>query len=176
MKTASQVTLALLFAVLGSSCTTPAPPTPARAPPGPAPSPATTPPPLSDARQLPHPTIPNVDYYPQEARRRELTGRVLVELRISANGSAIDMRVVQAEADPILQQGAMRLAGAARFDVSDPKYDAADPRPFYLPVVFCLEKCGDLKPYPGYGKNEVIVTGSRLARSTPCPGVGRCPP
>jgi TonB family protein len=49
------------------------------------------------------------DWYPPEARRRTLTGRVVVEFRIDAAGKPEDVRINRAEADRILQIAAVYM-------------------------------------------------------------------
>jgi TonB family protein len=121
----------------------------------------------TDVRPLPQFKPTNREWYPAEAARRHLTGRVLVEFAIDAAGRATSPTVRQAQADPLLQQAALRLVSATQFDLSDKNYNPRDTQPFDLSVQFCLDECGDLKPYAGYENNEIIVMGVSIPPEKP---------
>jgi TonB family protein len=136
--------LALGIAVLAAACATHAPPATV---PGPTAAPAILPP---IAHKLPRAKFDaNHDWYPAEAKRRNLTGRVLVAFKISADGRPKDVRIARPEADPILQSAALALVQGSRFDVTDPGYDPQDATPFGLSIRYCLEKCGTLVRFEG---------------------------
>src|SRR5262249_3674851 len=120
-----------------------------------------------DLRPLPQFKPTSQVWYPPQATQRHLTGRVLVEFTLDASGRAASARVVKAEADPVLQQAALRQVQTTQFDVSDKSYNAADKRPFYLSVQFCLDVCGDLRPFAGYENNQIIITGVSIPPEQP---------
>jgi TonB family protein len=99
----------------------------------------------------------SIDWYPPQAKRQGLVGRVLVEFQIDRGGRVVSERVLGADAAPILQSAALAFVKAATFDVSDPRFDPADVTPFRFTVRFCLPKCGDIAPYPG--TEDVTVSG-----------------
>src|SRR5215470_124108 len=144
-----------VLSLLLVACATPsAPPQPA------APNVAATPPPIPDTglRLVPHLKAPmDEDFYPSSAKRSGQTGRVLVEFHIKDDSRATAVTVVAAEAAPVLQQAAVRLVESLTFDLHTKNYDPSDTRPFYMPVEFCLGKCGKLVAYPGYAANDLIV-------------------
>lgn len=122
-------------------------------------------PPDGPVRKLPHGKLEStIDWYPPPAKRKNLTGRTLVEFHIAPDGRATDLKVVHSEADPVLQAAALDLIRHDKFDVTDPKFDATDSTPFRASVSFCLVSCGALVPYPGYEANSIIITGSAVRR------------
>jgi TonB family protein len=152
----SRAAVTVLWSVIAGGCATPPPQH--RPPPAPAaaPMPATS---GAGIREVPHNTAPNDrPWFPPSALQRHLSGRVLVEFQIAPPGKAIAPSVAAADADPLLQKAALDLVSAMRFDLSDPRYDAADPRPFYISVLFCIQSCGDLKAYAGKGREEIVIT------------------
>jgi TonB family protein len=124
-------------------------------------------PPASAVRPLPQFKPTNQNWYPGEATQRHLTGRVLVQFTVDAGGRTAGAKVVKAQADPLLQQAAVRQVMATQFDPADKNLDPADRRPFYLSVQFCLDECGDLRPFPGYENNQVIIMGVSIPPEKP---------
>jgi TonB family protein len=100
------------------------------------------------------------DPYPEEGKRRHLEGRVLVEFRLDQSGKPVSVAILQAEADRILQAGALKLIQNTRYNMSAPGFDATDPRPFRLTVKFGLPNSTRFATYPG--SFEVTVSGSPL--------------
>lgn len=111
------------------------------------------------------------DFYPTEAKRQSLTGRVLLQFQIHPSGTPQDTRVLAAEADPTLQAAALALLKHLRFDTTDPAYNAADAAPYRTTILFCMFSCGSLTPYAGYEQAQITVTGYRYigGRGTPPP-------
>jgi TonB family protein len=97
--------------------------------------------------------------YPEQALRQGLAGRVLVEFQIDRHGKAISARVLEADAAPVLQNGALAAVRRSTFDVSAPGFDPGDPTPFRVTVRFCLLNCGDIVPFPGT-EDYIVITGS----------------
>ena len=89
------------------------------------------------------------NWYPSDAQRQGLAGKVLIEFRIGQGGDVEDARILGADAAPSLQRSALLQVRSATFDVSDPKFNPNDPRPFRVTVFFCIDRCGDLSPFPG---------------------------
>jgi TonB family protein len=100
------------------------------------------------------------DPYPEQGKRQHLEGRVLVEFQLDPSGKAVSLKVVQAEAAPILEAAALNVVRRTKFDVSSPSFNAADPTPFRVTVRFCLMSCGSITPFPG--SEDVAITGSPL--------------
>jgi len=157
VKKSLQCVLTLAVA-LGASCASHMPVAP---PPPDIMSPRAGPTAPPAARPLPgFRPAPDQPGYPAAALEGRLTGRVLVEFRIDAGGRATDVAVAKAQADPILQQAAVEIITATRFDVHDRNYDASDPRPFYASVQFCMDNyCGEIRPFPGYERDALIIGG-----------------
>ena len=89
------------------------------------------------------------NWYPSDAQRQGLAGKVLIEFRIGQGGDVEDARILGADAAPSLQRSALLQVRSATFDVSDPKFNPNDPRPFRGTVFFCIDRCRDLSPFPG---------------------------
>jgi TonB family protein len=123
-------------------------------------------PPADIAAQAPKKLPPshtsrNLDFYPPEAKRQGLTGRVLVEFQIDGNGSVASEKVIAADASSVLQAGALRLIQATKFDVSQSGIDLVTP--FRVSVLYCLPHCGSIVPFPG--TEAVTVSGSPIPKS-----------
>jgi TonB family protein len=78
------------------------------------------------------------DYYPDDVRRSESSGRVLLKLTIDEAGCAKKFDVLESTGDPLLDDAALRFAEAMRF-----KPAFADGKPAQtsvrLPVMFSLD-------------------------------------
>jgi len=107
------------------------------------------------------------DWYPPEARRRTLTGRAVVEFRIDAAGKPEDVKINRAEADRILQVGAVYMVTTFRFDTKDPLLDPTDSRPYLISISYQLIGCNTppVSPYPGFDadRSNIVVTGSCIS-------------
>jgi TonB family protein len=66
--------------------------------------------------KLPHFTFPNESFYPVEALRRGVEGRVLVGFDITTDGKAKNISVIWAE-DQRLADAAQHMMSTSRFDV-----------------------------------------------------------
>jgi TonB family protein len=123
-----------------------------------------TPPDDLPVRKLPHSKLAStVDWYPAQAKRANLEGRILVEFNIDPSGRAHVLKLAAAQADPMLQAAAVELVRHVAFDISDPNLDAANPAPFRMSVTYCMFPCKDaLVPYAGY--ENVTVTGYLVRR------------
>jgi TonB family protein len=154
--------LTVIASLLTSGCATS--PAPARVPPIAVPALALP----ADGVELRRPpgiergSLPHVDFYPAAEHRASATGRVLVQFGLDAAGKATSPHVVQANATQGLQDAAVKVVRVVKFDLTDPKYNSADPAPNYLLVTFCIERCG---PLPAYPAEEVTITGSRMKTS-----------
>jgi TonB family protein len=100
------------------------------------------------------------DFYPEEGKRRNLEGRVLVEFGLDRNGKPTSVTIVQADAPPVLQAGALKLMQNITYDMTAPNFDAADARPFRLTIKFCLPDCTRFATFPG--SEDMTVRGSPL--------------
>jgi TonB family protein len=88
---------------------------------------------------------------------------VLIEFQINRHGRAVSEKLVAAEADPVLQASALKFVEAAKFDVSEPGIDLADPTPFRVTVLYCLPQCANVVPFPG--TEAITVSGSPIPKS-----------
>ena len=122
--------------------------------------------PSDQPRKLPK--VANVgghDFYPAEALRRHLVGRVLVEFQIDSGGKPLNVKLIQAEAGSVLKAQAIDLVRKMRFDVTSPGFDTTDPTPYRVTVRFCLRKPHQppdctIELYPD--TDEVAITGTWL--------------
>jgi TonB family protein len=89
------------------------------------------------------------DPYPEEGKRRHLEGRVLVEFGLDQAGKPISVSILQAEADQVLQAGALKLMQNIQYNMATPGFDATDPRPFRLSIKFGLPNSARFATYPG---------------------------
>jgi TonB family protein len=107
------------------------------------------------------------DWYPPEARRRTLTGRVVVEFRIDAAGKPEDVKISRAEADRILQIAAVYMVTTFRFDTKDPLLDPTDSRPYLISISYQLVGCNTppVPSYPGFEADRaaMVITGSCIS-------------
>ena len=114
------------------------------------------------ARKLPKSRLySSVDWYPAPATRLHLQGRVLLQFTISPKGQAMAARVLESDADRLLQDHALILLQHTTFDVADPRFNAADDTPFRVTFRFCLRPCAPLDPYPG--TEMITIMGSTRA-------------
>jgi TonB family protein len=100
------------------------------------------------------------DPYPEEGKRRHLEGRVLVEFGLDQSGKPVSVSILRAEADRVLQTGALKLMQNIRYNMSAPGFDATDPHPFRLTIKFGLPNSTRFETYPG--SIELTVSGSPL--------------
>jgi TonB family protein len=111
---------------------------------------------LPKAKLLPMATDP----YPEQGKRRNLQGRVLVEFAIDPRGAPVSVTISQADADPVLQAGALKLMRAMRYDVTSAGFDAAESLPFRLTIKFCLPDCTGIATFPD--SEELTIRGGPL--------------
>jgi TonB family protein len=142
-------TLAVLAALL-QGCATP------RSPPA-----ATLTPAAATPRTLPHAQIDTKrDWYPWQGLLQDLQGQTVVRFQIDRAGKATAIRVVASDSAPVLQVTAVQFIQSARFDLSSVSYDAKNPNPFLVSIVFCIERCNERPPYPGTS-DRIVITGAR---------------
>jgi TonB family protein len=85
---------------------------------------------------------------------------VLLQFTLSPTGRATAARVLESDADRLLQDHALRLLQQTTFDVADPQFSVADDTPFRATFRFCLRPCAPLDPYPG--TEMITITGNRI--------------
>jgi len=83
-----------------------------------------------------------------------------VEFGLDQSGKPVSVSILQAEADRVLQTGALELMQNTRYDMSTSGFDATDPRPFRVTIKFGLPNSTRFATYPG--SIEVTVSGSPL--------------
>jgi TonB family protein len=116
-----------------------------------------------EVAHMPRYTVPNDRlWYPVSALQRHLTGRVLVAFHVGPPGKTLSPSVAQSDADPALQQAALQVVSAMRFDLKDSRYDGGA-GPFRILVTFCIDRCAGLKPYSAgpYPTEELVITVPR---------------
>jgi len=118
------------------------------------------------------------DWYPPQARRRTLTGRVVVEFRINAAGKPEDVRINRAEADRILQIAAVYMVTTFRFDTKDPLLDPTDSRPYLISISYQLIGCNTqpVPSYPGFDADRRSFSPDWATRLQSPPSVREPPP
>ena len=85
---------------------------------------------------------------------------MLVEFGLDQSGKPVAVSVLQAEADRVLQTGALKLMQNIRYNMSTPGFDTTDPRPFRLTIKFGLPNSTRFATYPG--SIELTVSGRPL--------------
>jgi TonB family protein len=113
-------------------------------------------------RKLPQTKLSSTANYPVEGLRRDLQGRVLIELGIDQDGKPAAVKIIQAEADRVLQDAAMRFVLNMRFDVTGPGFDVGDSTPFRVTVKYCQPNCGLIATFPN--SNEITISARRISR------------
>jgi TonB family protein len=101
--------------------------------------------------------------YPVDALRDRLTGKVLLQFRIDANGNVQSAQVIAADAAPILREAALNYLRRQTFLLSGASFDPTDPTPFRVTVIYCITRCPDVAPLPG-SITLAWITGSALPR------------
>jgi hypothetical protein len=89
-----------------------------------------------------------------------LQGRVLVEFGIDRDGKPVSVTLVDAQADPILKDGALKFIRGSTYDVSSPDFDAGDSTPYRATIKFCLPDCRPFATFPN--SNEITIRASPL--------------
>jgi outer membrane biosynthesis protein TonB len=79
-----------------------------------------------------------------------------MEFEIDRRGKAVSIKIVQAEADHILQDGALRVIRGTTFDVRSLQFDAANSIPFRVTIKFCMPNCSGIATFPD--SQEVAIT------------------
>jgi len=100
--------------------------------------------------------------YPEEARRQNQPGRVLVVFEISPQGHVLDPRITSAEPQGVFDAAVLAYVHALEFDVpGDWEASGGAHQEFYFGFVFrlrpCREPCEELLPFPA--DRSIIVTG-----------------
>lgn len=119
----------------------------------------------------------NIDWYPIQARRAGLEGRVLVAFNVTPAGQATNASIIWAE-EPIFEAPTLGFLARSRFQVP-PDWQASGPsRRLRLGFVFCLNPSGQSSDF-AMPVELVTITASRLnrapVRSKPAPGAsGPC--
>lgn len=115
-------------------------------------------------RQLPPLDVPQEFWrrywYPIEAEKKGLTGKVLTEFTIDANGAVQSEKVIGADAAPSLQRASLEMLRQMKFKISDRTSDSTDPTPFRGTFLWCLGHCPDLNPYPGSVRMAVTTASA----------------
>lgn len=100
------------------------------------------------------------DPYPQQAKAQGLTGRVLVEFHIDRDGKVVSPQILAADADEMLQKAALAALETVTYDISQPDFAAADPKPYRVTVRFCLPSCKAIANFPG--TEDIAIRGSPI--------------
>lgn len=93
-----------------------------------------------------HANIPSLAVYPSAARAQHMEGRLLISFRLDHDGNTVGAKIVQAEADEILQARALELLQGTRYDTGSFGVDSRTM--FYVTVIYCMDHCPELAEYP----------------------------
>jgi TonB family protein len=125
----------------------------------------TTAPPIPRFNLPPIPRISfasNADYYPADARRNGIEGRVEIEFGISEDGRANQESVLLAD-DPVLERASLGFVKAMRFDVSRYwKEGVQESTRYRIGMLFCLPPSGQTDEFPDLIPQVVIRSFPRL--------------
>jgi TonB family protein len=124
----------------------------------------------SAASQLP-PTMPNVTsqgkgiYYPDQAKRLEAQGRVLLGFQINHRGRATRISIERAESSKLLSDSAVAILKELVFErPAAPASAVVNSEQYRMSIVFELEPCGGLQHFDVPKDARISVCGSRLGR------------
>jgi TonB family protein len=101
-------------------------------------------------------------YYPDQAKRLEVQGRILLGFRINDRGRAKQISIESAEASKLLSDSAVAILKELVFEQPAPA--ASGSEQYRMSVVFELEPCGGLQHFDVPKDARISVCGSRLHR------------
>ena len=102
-------------------------------------------------------------YYPDQAKRLEAQGRILLGFQINDRGRATRISIESAEASKILSDSAVAILKEFVFErPAAPASAAAGSEQYRISVVFELEPCGGLQHFDVPKDARISVCGSRL--------------
>ena len=93
-----------------------------------------------------HANIPSLPVYPSTARAQHREGRLLISFRLDHDGNTLAAKIVQAEADELLQARALELLQGTRYDTGSFSIDSRTM--FYVTVIYCMDHCEEFAEYP----------------------------
>ena len=102
-------------------------------------------------------------YYPDQAKRLEAQGRILLGFQINDRGRATRISIESAEASKILSDSAVAILKEFVFErPAAPASAAVGSEQYRMSVVFELEPCGGLQHFDVPKDARISVCGSRL--------------
>jgi TonB family protein len=119
--------------------------------------------------QLP-PVLPKVKsrgtiYYPDQAKRLNAQGRILLGFNIDDRGRAAEIKIESAEGIKILSDSAVTILKSLVFELpAAPVSAALGSEQYRMSVVFELAPCGKLQHFDVPKDARISVCGSRLPR------------
>jgi TonB family protein len=124
----------------------------------------------SAVSQLP-PVLPKLKslgkgiYYPDQAKRLEAQGRILLGFEINDRGRATQISIASAEASKLLSDSAVTILKELVFELpAAPASAVVGSLQYRMSIVFELEPCGGLEHFDVPKDARISVCGSRLHR------------
>lgn len=113
------------------------------------------------ARKLPKMRLDaNTEWYPAQAKREGMTGRVLVQFEIDPAGRVRGEQILAADAVPLLLDAALKSIRGSEFDVAGLASTGAGP--YRVTVRYCLPDCGSIEPFAG--TEDLKISGSPVSK------------
>jgi TonB family protein len=104
-------------------------------------------------------------YYPDQAKRLEAQGRILLGFGINDRGRATRISIESAEASKLLSDSAVAILKELVFErPAAPASAALGSEQYRMSIVFELEPCGGLQHFDVPKDARISVCGSRLRR------------
>jgi TonB family protein len=104
-------------------------------------------------------------YYPDQAKRLEAQGRILLGFQINDRGRATRISIESAEASKLLSDSAVTILKEMVFErPAAPASAVVGSEQYRMSVVFELEPCGGLQHFDVPKDARISVCGSRLRR------------
>jgi TonB family protein len=104
-------------------------------------------------------------YYPDQAKRLEAQGRILLGFQINDRGRATRISIESAEASKLLSDSAVTILKEMVFErPATPASAVVGSEQYRMSIVFELEPCGGLQHFDVPKDARISVCGSRLRR------------
>jgi TonB family protein len=104
-------------------------------------------------------------YYPDQAKRLEAQGRILLGFQINDRGRATRISIESVEASKILSDSAVAILKELVFErPAAPASAVVGAEQYRISIVFELEPCGGLQHFDVPKDARISVCGSRLRR------------
>jgi TonB family protein len=104
------------------------------------------------------------DTYPDQAKRMNAQGRILLGFEIDNRGRAMQINIESAEANKILSDSAVSVLKAMKFELPAVPGSTATSQQYRLSVVFEMTPCGRLHHFDVPKDAQILFCGTPLRR------------